>query len=60
MDYESLLPYPVIGGVIAYLYRKLNNKISRAECMRVHEMIDKRLEDIHDDIKFIKEEIVKR
>jgi len=60
MEYESLFSYPIIGGVIAYLYRRLNNKISRAECMRVHEMLDKRLEDIQNDIKFIKEEVTKR
>jgi hypothetical protein len=59
ISYEALISLPVIGGVAGILYKKLNGKIDRGECLRVHESLDKRLGDIHEDLKFIKEKVSK-
>jgi hypothetical protein len=34
-------------------------KVSRVECMRVHAMTDKKLDDIHADVKCVKELVIK-
>jgi hypothetical protein len=60
MNYDSVFALPIIGGIAAYFYKRLNNKVDRSECIRVHEQLDKRLQDIQDDVRFIKEEITKR
>jgi len=60
INWESLAPIPFAGGVIVYLYKKLNNKVGRKECERVHNVMDKRLEDMHSDIRIIKEVILKK
>lgn len=59
INLETITTIPVVGIAFTFLYRKVNNKISRKECLRVHESLDKRLEMMHDDIKFIKERIIK-
>jgi hypothetical protein len=56
--YETLISIPVLGVGFGFLHKKINGKISRNECLRVHESLDKRLDLIHEDIKFIKGKII--
>lgn len=58
INWNDFISIPIAGGVIAYLYKKLNNKVSKDECCRIHETLDKRLDDMHSDIKMIKQRLI--
>lgn len=58
VNWENFISIPIAGGVIAYLYKKLNNKVGRSECTRIHDSLEQRLNDMHSDIKMIKRYII--
>jgi len=60
MNLEVFYSIPVIGGAFVYLDRKINGKVAKETCMGIHQQLDKRLSDMHEDIKIIKEKLLEK
>jgi len=55
LSLETLVSWPVIGGIFIWIDKRINNKVDRKECLRVHEELNERLKLIHEDTQYLRE-----